>query len=198
MCVSKTQKLTEKIWNLIISCAIIPSLVFKGRNVMKILVLSDSHSSLQSMRSFINVLKPDCMIHLGDYYDDAQCMEEEYPQIPMIHVPGNCDSYRAPIRAQKILKPKLEGVTFFLTHGHLHHVKMNEYELIHDARKEKAQVVLYGHTHIPALHQEEDGMWVMNPGTCGYMGGSAGLIEVEDGLVKEIRILYSDNLEEFK
>ena len=39
---------------------------------MKILVLSDSHSALSFMRSCIETVKPDRIIHLGDYYDDAE------------------------------------------------------------------------------------------------------------------------------
>ena len=45
---------------------------------MKILVLSDSHSSLSYMRLCIEAVKPDIMIHLGDYYDDAEAIAEEY------------------------------------------------------------------------------------------------------------------------
>ena len=61
---------------------------------MKILVLSDSHSALRFMRSCVDAVKPDAIIHLGDHYDDAQALAEEYPHIPIHAVPGNCDRFR--------------------------------------------------------------------------------------------------------
>ena len=64
---------------------------------MKILVMSDSHSGLSFMRCCIDRLKPDALIHLGDYYDDAQTVSEEYPHLMMYQVPGNCDRYRCPL-----------------------------------------------------------------------------------------------------
>ena len=48
---------------------------------MKILVLSDSHSALRFMRQCIDAVKPNAVIHLGDYYDDGQAMAQEYPTI---------------------------------------------------------------------------------------------------------------------
>ena len=45
---------------------------------MKILVLSDSHSSLRFMRLALQKIRPDAFIHLGDYYQDAQAMAEEH------------------------------------------------------------------------------------------------------------------------
>ena len=164
---------------------------------MKILVLSDSHSTLSFMRMCIDAVKPDRMIHLGDYYDDAAAMAEEYPSLPVIHVPGNCDRYRCPPFAQEMMVQKLDGVTFFLTHGHGHNVKMRLDLLLLDGRRSKADAVLYGHTHIADCHQEESGLWVLNPGSCGYYGGSAGLIETENGKIVNCRLLRQEDLEEF-
>lgn len=164
---------------------------------MKILVLSDSHSSLHFMRQCLTAVKPDCMMHLGDYYDDAQTVAEEFPDIALIQVPGNCDEYRAPVKAQRILQPTIEGVRFYLTHGHLHHVKMTDAALIRDAQKSGSQIVLFGHTHVPECYRES-GMWVMNPGSCGYSGGSAGLIEVSQGKILTCKNIYPEDLEALK
>ena len=40
-------------------------------------------------------------------------------------------------------------------------------------------------------------MWVMNPGTSGYGGGSAGLIETEEKKIISCRIITAEDLEEF-
>ena len=164
---------------------------------MKILVLSDSHSTLSFMRRCIDAVKPDLMIHLGDHYDDAVAIAEEYDDIPMVQVPGNCDRYRCPPFVQEIEIRKFDGVNMYLTHGHRHMVKQRLDMLLLDARKCKATAALYGHTHIADCHQEEDGLWVLNPGSCGYYGGSAGLIETENGKIVNCRILRQENLEEF-
>ena len=60
---------------------------------MKILVLSDSHAAIHFMRSCVEAIKPQAIVHLGDYYDDAEALKELYPQIPLHQVPGNCDRY---------------------------------------------------------------------------------------------------------
>lgn len=164
---------------------------------MKILILSDSHSSLRFMRSCIETIKPDHVIHLGDHYDDACAMSEEYPQLPMTRVPGNCDRYRCPPFVREVLAEKIGDVYFFLTHGHRHMVKQRLDMLLLDARKCRAAAALYGHTHIADCHQEDDGLWVLNPGSCGYYGGSAGLIETNNGKIVNCRIIRQENLEDF-
>ena len=163
---------------------------------MKILVLSDSHSGLSFMRRCIRSVKPDAMIHLGDYFDDGETMAEENPNIRSHQVPGNCDRYRMVRYEPEIRCYPVCGIKMYMTHGHLHNVKMNLHHLLLEARKLDAQMVLYGHTHIPDCHRDEDGLWVMNPGACGSSGGSVGLIEIQDGVITECKILHLSDLEE--
>lgn len=164
---------------------------------MKILVLSDSHSALSFMRLCISCVKPDAIVHLGDHYDDAEVIGEEFPQIRMYQVPGNCDRYRCPPTVAEILILPVCGVPLYMTHGHRHQVKMYLGALLRDARASKAAAALYGHTHVPDCHQEPDGLWVLNPGSCGYYGGTAGLIETENGNILRCRILRQEDLEEY-
>ena len=161
---------------------------------MKILVLSDSHSALSFMRLCIEAVKPDVIIHLGDYYDDGQAMTEEYPGIQMIQVPGNCDKYRCPPYVQEILIQRVGGVNLYMTHGHKHRVKQDTGKLLHDAKACRADAVLYGHTHVPNCYQDQDGLWILNPGSCGYFGGSAGVIETGDGRIRACRIIRQEDL----
>ncbi len=165
---------------------------------MKILVLSDSHAALSFMRHCIRAVKPDAMIHLGDFYEDGQDMKEEFPHIPMHQVPGNCDRYRMMSLVPEILIYPVGDVELYMTHGHRHGVKMGIGNLLREARKTRAQAVLYGHTHVADCHREEDGLWVLNPGSCNYYGGSVGLIETENGTIRQCRILNEQDLEEFK
>lgn len=161
---------------------------------MKILVLSDSHSSMSFMRLCVERVKPNAIVHLGDHFDDAEALHEEYPGIRMYRVPGNCDRYRCPPGQPEILVDRVCGVDLYMTHGHKHRVKAYLGALLHDARACRVAAVLYGHTHEADCHREEDGLWVLNPGSCGYYGGSAGLIQVENGKILSCRILKDSDL----
>lgn len=161
---------------------------------MKILVLSDSHSALSFMRRCVKKVKPDAIIHLGDYYEDGQVLAEENPHLVVHQVPGNCDLYRCPIGVTQTLTYPIDGVSMYITHGHLHGVKSGTGQLLADARRNKAQIVLYGHTHRAECRREPDGLWVMNPGSCGSYGGSAGLIVTENQQVQGCWLLQPEDL----
>lgn len=165
---------------------------------MKILVLSDSHSALSFMRRCVKKIRPDAIVHLGDYYDDAEVLEEENRNIRLYQVPGNCDVYRCPPFAREILIMPVCGVRLYMTHGHRHKVKLYTDLLLRDAREAKVDAVLYGHTHVADCRREADGLWVLNPGSCGAYSGSAGLIEVQDDKIINCRIIRNDDLEELK
>ena len=161
---------------------------------MKILVLSDSHAGLSFMRRCIDAVQPDVVIHLGDHYDDGAAMAEEYPQIRFYQVPGNCDTHRCFIPDPETRLETLGGVRILMTHGHRHHVKQTLIRLLADARASRADAVLFGHTHSAYCQREEDGLWVLNPGSCGYFGGSAGLLEVGAGQILQCRLLREEDL----
>ena len=164
---------------------------------MKILVLSDSHSAMSFMRLCVDAVKPDHLIHLGDHYDDGEALAETYSHISMTQVPGNCDRYRCDPNLPEILIPRIGGINIYMTHGHRHKVKMFLDLLLRDAKASRADVVLYGHTHVANCYQDPEGMWIMNPGSCGYFGGSAGLIETKNGKIVNCRILRQEDLEAF-
>ena len=161
---------------------------------MKILVLSDSHSALRFMCRCVETVRPDALVHLGDHYDDGQVLAETFPHIPLYQVPGNCDAHRGFIPDPEIRIEKICGIWMYLTHGHRHQVKLSRHRLIADARAANVQIVLYGHTHQMDCYQEEDGLWVLNPGAAGSYGGSAGLIEVEQGQIRSCRILRGQDM----
>ena len=163
---------------------------------MKILVLSDSHSTLSFMRQCIRAVRPDAVVHLGDHYDDGTAMAEEFRISRFYQVPGNCDKYRMYSPVPETLVEKVCGVKLFMTHGHIHRVKTGLGALIADARRTGAQAVLFGHTHTAYCEQEPDGLWVVNPGSCGYFGGSAALIETQNNVISGCRILRQPELDE--
>ncbi len=163
---------------------------------MRILVCSDSHAFFSFMRYAVKKIRPNGIIHLGDHYEDGQVIAQENPMLPFQQVPGNCDRYGCPVGTPQILNCSFGGVRFYLTHGHIHHVKMGIGGLLADARRADAQIVLYGHTHQAYCHLE-DGLWVMNPGSANTYSGSVGLITIVDNAITDCRILTMADLEEF-
>jgi putative phosphoesterase len=149
------------------------------------------------MRDAVAITKPDAMIHLGDHYDDGEAIAQENPQVPFYQVPGNCDRYRCSGLEPEVLHCRVCGVDLYMTHGHLHKVKQTLSLLLADARASKAQAVLYGHTHAADCRFLED-IWILNPGSCGYGGGSCGMLEVDSGKIITCRVLSRQDLEEWK
>ncbi len=162
---------------------------------MRILVLSDSHSTMRYMRLAIDTVRPDAVVHLGDHYDNAESLSEEYPSVRFHMVPGNCDRYRCPPNTPQVLCYPIGGVRLYMTHGHLHGVKSGLERLIADAEAMNAQAALYGHTHI-ADCRLCNGLWIINPGACNSAEGSAALITTENDSICCCEILRLRDLEE--
>jgi putative phosphoesterase len=163
----------------------------------RILVLSDSHSGNSFMRWCVDSVKPDAIVHLGDYYEDACDLHEEYPMIPFYSVPGNCDRYRVPPHVREVVIENIFGVDMLLTHGHKHWVKQGTELLVRAAQEAGVRAALYGHAHIPDC-LKEGALWVLNPGASGSWGGSAGIIEVENGRIISCRHYRYGDQEELK
>lgn len=150
---------------------------------MKILIVSDSHGDTAALRTAIARENPDRVFHLGDMYRDAQRMAEAFPTLPMDAVLGNCDAYSG-AEGPKELLTTAGGVKFFLSHGHLCHVKMGTSLLIREGLKAGADVICFGHTH-RAVCRQQSGVWLVNPGTAGGVGTAAtyAVAEAENGKV---------------
>lgn len=161
---------------------------------MKLLVMSDSHRASRAMEEFTAKVQPDAVIHLGDYYADGRLLQDKFPGLPFYQVPGNCDYYDRTYGPPEVLIETLDGVKLYMTHGHRHHVKETLSFLLRDARASKAAAVLYGHTHVPDCRQEEDGLWILNPGACGYVGATAGIIETARGKITSCRLIKDSEI----
>lgn len=75
-------------------------------------------------------------------------------------VRGNCD-YSG--EEEKVVE--IDGVKILLTHGHLYGVKSGYLNLLMRAKELNAKVVIFGHTHMAEIF-EEDGILFLNPGSC--------------------------------
>ena len=163
---------------------------------MRILVFSDSHSVCGFMKTCMEAVKPDAVIHLGDMVCDGEALAKEYSGTRFLQVAGNCDRGRVLPDFPEILVENLGGVRIYMTHGHLQGVKRYLEKLIYDGQRCGADVILYGHTHEPDCRRLPEGQWIMNPGSAGY-GATAGIIVTENGTVS-CRILRRRDMEEMK
>ncbi len=121
--------------------------------------------------------KPDLCFFLGDGERDLQLVQERFPELAIHAVRGNCDLRSA---LPSFLVCMVGGKRFFLTHGHLYHVKHDPElsDLSRAAKENTADIVLFGHTHIPYI-QSLDGICIMNPGSIGsFSEASYGVIEI--------------------
>ena len=147
---------------------------------MKILVLSDSHSSLYFMRAAIAKVRPNAVVHLGDYYEDGEAMAQENPRILFHMVPGNCDQYRPGGLKPAVLCYNVCGLRLYMTHGHNHKVKLTQGLILKDARQAQAQAVLYGHTHRAKI-EELEGCTYLCPGNMGFQEAHYAVLTLRPG-----------------
>ena len=155
---------------------------------MKVAVFSDTHTNTARMVKAVRQTKPDAIIHLGDHQRDTLCLQEEFPEIPLYCVRGNCDiSSDAPDKAVVQLGP----VKAFLTHGHLYNVTWSTDSLVYAAMEAGCNIAMFGHTHVPE-NTEFGSVKVLNPGTAGKGRNlTYAVVEIFDnvGIACEIRDL---------
>ena len=130
------------------------------------------------MYTAIDRHQPHQVIHLGDLMDDAEEVAQHYPKLPFCLVPGNCDGWGTATPVKKQIT--LSGKSILLSHGHRWGEESGYDAAISDARAVRADILLFGHTHVPLCRQLEDGLWMMNPGPAQ---SSYGLIEIVNGRV---------------
>lgn len=151
-------------------------------------VISDSHKNVEWVEQTIEFLKKgkaEKIIHLGDDYDDADVVA--HPEI--VRIPGVfSDNYKHKDIPNRLILD-FEGWHILITHTK----KSHSNDLPGDLKPEKVskskevQVILYGHTHIPAIGRE-GGIIYINPGHLqksdkkGY-AASFGFLDFKKGLM---------------
>lgn len=126
-------------------------------------VFSDSHGFSKNMLTVLKQKLPDELLFLGDGELDLLPIEEKYPDLIIHRVRGNCD-LSSSAKEKMILKCGRKKI--FLCHGHTMGVKYSLQNLIDTSFAAEADVVLFGHTHIPYTGFTM-AMDILNPGTIG-------------------------------
>lgn len=143
---------------------------------MELLIVSDSHGHAERLVEALHrqIRRPDAICFLGDGLADTEVWASV--GIPVYTVRGNCDwsGFYRDEPTERFLY--LEGHQLMLTHGHVYDVKSGYERLIAVAREKGADIVLFGHTHMPAElsvspQNGERRMYLFNPGSIAYDEG---------------------------
>ena len=153
---------------------------------MKLLIMSDTHGDTYYAEKAMEKHKHEIamVIHLGDYFRDAQRLNELYSGIKFEYVYGNSDFMIGDVPAEKLLE--IEGKKLFITHGHRYSVKWGNDKIIAKAESMKIDLFLFGHTHI-AEYKDMGGYAILNPGSIssprGEQDESYAMVEIKDGQI---------------
>ena len=144
---------------------------------MRIIVMSDTHRDFHALMELVEKHREaDIFIHLGDGARELAQGVEIFPEHKFLSARGNCDFGSEAARAGCVSGGQAK---IFYTHGHMYNVKYGLADLVRAGQEMQANVVLFGHTHIPMVDYRE-GMHLMNPGSLGMPRGSNGTYGVLD------------------
>ena len=128
---------------------------------MKIGIMSDSHGNAAAMEMAVKLAgKVELWLHAGDCREDAEYLKI-LSQTRVVYVNGNCDWPGAEAKDEAIIEA--EGHRIFLTHGHIYGVRQNTFLLTAAAEANRADIAIYGHTHIAEITPGT--VYVLNPGS---------------------------------
>ena len=160
---------------------------------MLVAVISDSHNSevsIANVKKYIN--KADIVLFLGDGENDIDKITEDFKG-KVYKVSGNCDFSGVNPSEQLII---LNGKRIFMCHGHKYGVNYGLNSIYYRGREVEADVVLFGHTHIPLIEHMGD-MIIMNPGSMSLGRGirkrTLGYLKIVDkapieAIIKDIEM----------
>lgn len=164
---------------------------------MTVLILSDTHKNCDRLKRVLDLNRNvDAIIHLGDGYTDFSGLD--LGDIPLYRVRGNCDEETdsfGTLSDEALIE--LGGIRIMMVHGHRHGVKFGLAKVASDAASKGADVLLYGHTHVPrevyfgageraGIKLLEKPLWIFNPGSLGSPREgmpSFGVLTIKDGQI---------------
>lgn len=130
----------------------------------RILVVSDTHGNNKILADVIKKERPfDMLVHCGD----AECSEGSLRALadtPVYVCEGNNDYF---YDLSRRIVFDVAGHRVLLTHGHYDKVYYDLDTLNYRAKEAGADIVMFGHTHVPCV-RNIDGIRFVNPGSLTY------------------------------
>lgn len=122
--------------------------------IKKIAIISDTHGLLRE--EVVKILKTcDVIFHGGDM--DCEKIYRELKEIGKVYAVRGNNDFWCPGELPDEMELEQYGVRFYMVHDK----SMISYE-----RSQRADIILYGHSHQYELYREE-GKIYLNPGSCG-------------------------------
>ncbi|MDR0300715.1 MAG: YfcE family phosphodiesterase [Treponema sp.] len=152
----------------------------------KLLAFSDTHGNIPALKAVMNWAKdrlpPNdticCAAFMGDGISDLRPAADATGFYCDWNLVSGNNDYRASVPEAAVFD--FCENRFFICHGHRHSLYGGYHSLTAAARNSQANVVLYGHTHVPS-YNNIDGLLVINPGSVGRprsrIGASFAVIE---------------------
>ena len=158
---------------------------------MRLGVISDTHGKLRPevLKVFAEV---DHILHAGDV-GSPRILEHLGALAPVTAVYGNVDGGTLRSRLPRVAEVRFDDLLFVVTHG-------DQFGSPRPADlKEafpRADVIVYGHSHKPLIHDFEDYSVALNPGAAGparfELKPSVAIMETEPGIPPRARIVPLD------
>jgi putative phosphoesterase len=152
---------------------------------MKALIISDSHGWGNELKKVIERHRDevDTLLHCGD--SELTADHEALRDLKVVK--GNCDFG---MDFPDDLTETVQGVTVYVTHGHLYNVKMTHVPLSYRAEEKGAQIACFGHSHVATAFQE-NGVVYINPGSIRLPRERAeGTYCICEYIENDIKIIY--------
>lgn len=111
---------------------------------MDLVVVSDTHGKRDRLREVMNRTKCSILLFLGDGLRDLSVVRDD---VTLRSVRGNCDFFGADIPEARL--ESFGAYRIFMIHGHRYGVKYSLEAAVAAAASRDADVLLYGHTHVP-------------------------------------------------
>lgn len=128
---------------------------------MKVLIVSDTHGKDMYLLNTLQRVSPiDLLIHLGDLGSSEDYIKS-IASCPVEMISGNNDYFNGLPKDKMI---RIGKYKVMLNHGHKYDVYYSTNKIKEVARSRQADIVMFGHTHIPHIDLKED-VWAINPGS---------------------------------
>jgi putative phosphoesterase len=157
----------------------------------KLLVFSDTHGNTAALKAVFNWAKdftpPNdticSTVFLGDGASDIRTAAEATGFFSDWNLVRGNNDYSSAIPDSTVID--FAEHRFLLCHGHRHSLYGSYHSLIAAGKKNGANVVLFGHTHVPFNKRMED-ILLINPGSVGRprsrIGATFAVIECKEDL----------------
>jgi putative phosphoesterase len=152
-------------------------------------VISDTHGLLRP--EVFDVFEGvDHILHAGDV-GPLELLDELATIAPVTAVYGNTDGMDVRARLPRVARIELDGFRIVVTHGDQFGRGVTADIL--QRSYPQADIIIYGHSHLPLLELADVVVTVMNPGGAGRrrfdIAASVGILELEAGIPPRGRLV---------